>query len=89
MVFIRTQFGGPSHSPGTLFPIQGMKKEQGIYDGSNEKSCSSNIMCGINQKERIILGAFDINAMKSKQPRETFIQTGELYSRTWGPTRLH
>lgn len=35
-------------------------------------------MCGINQKEEIILGAFHVNAMKSKQPGETFMQTGEL-----------
>lgn len=49
-------------------------------------------MCGINQKEKkkkTILGAFHINAMKSKQPGETFMQTGELYSRNWEPTRLH
>lgn len=36
--------------------------------------------------ERIILGAFHINAMKSKQPGETFMQTGELDSRNWEPT---
>lgn len=63
------QFWVPLSTPG-------VKKEQDIYDCASERQCCSNMIRGINQRERMTLGAFLINATNSKQSGETFMQIG-------------